>query len=109
MSKRVIIMVLVLASAIFLHYYNNHRIIQLAKEYTEMENKLDTLTQQNKQLISANNQLKSRKRIQHLAAVELGMFFPTSTDHMHLIGEDVTSTRFRLIDCIIPSVEALTH
>ncbi|MCD6182051.1 MAG: cell division protein FtsL [Candidatus Cloacimonetes bacterium] len=109
MSHRFYIIAGLILLAVFFHYYNNHHIIQLSRQHTAMMKELNTKTQENKILVSDNNSLKSRKRIQELATAKLGMFFPTSTDHVHYIAMDEESNKFCLIDYIIPSVEALTH
>jgi len=108
MSKKWLILLLLIIVFTFCHYYNKHRIIHLTREYTKINEKYFYLKSINSQLLTTNNSLSCRTRIHKLAIEELNMILPENSESVHLISFNPHKKDFCLIDYVVPSAEALT-
>lgn len=107
MTRKILILFLVTFAVIFCHYYNQHKILINGKEAARLQDEIKSYREMNQNLMAENYQLSSRERIQELAYVQLGMFYPDNYDHVYNIQMDKDKENFLLIDYIVPSVEAL--
>jgi len=108
MSYKVVIIVFVIFSTIFLHYFNKHNILSISKENNKLTELLKSRKDINLSIVMENIELSSRYRIEKIATEELNMFYPEDTSSRHLIVMNKDERSFSLIDYIIPSVEAFT-
>lgn len=109
MSRKLLIITVILIIAIFSHYYNKHKLIHYAREHTQLIEEYNALKAINTKLLTDNNRLSSRTRIQKLAVEELDMFFPKDNSHVHNILIDHRKKTFCLIDYFVPAAEAITR
>lgn len=108
MNFKILVILVLLVSSIFFHYYNKHKIIELSREKNLIQEKYNSEKDVNLNLVIANNNLNSRTRIQKLAAEKLGMYFPKDKKNIHTIEFNRKKNTFCLVDFIVPSAEALT-
>ena len=108
MNKKIIILVIVICSCIFTHYYNQHKILGDARLTNELTETYKSQKDINLNLVTVNSKLGSRERIQKLAFENLGMFYPQDATSVHNIVMNTKDETFCLVDFIVPSAEALT-
>jgi len=109
MTKRIILIIALFALIVFSHYANNHYILRYSRKTNELAELFKSNNDINIQLVTVNSQLSSRDRIQQIAHNKLGMFFPLSKENIHTIKVGKKNDSFRLIDYIVPSIEALEN
>ena len=109
MTKKTVIIAIVFAVTVFVHYWNNHYILNYSRKTNELTELCKSKNDINLQLITVNSKLSSRDRIQKIARKELGMFFPLNTENIHTIRVSKKNDSFRLLDYFVPSVEALEN
>lgn len=104
-----ILIIILLFVTIFVHYYNRYGILQNNRNNERLSKQLAKLERINKKLSAENSYLSSRDYIETLARNKLDMFYPEDDEHVHNIGYNEDDNSFKLIDYIVPSVEALTN
>lgn len=109
MSKRLLLIVMLLIIGTIFHFINNHLIFDMAHEIDNIESKIDSFREINLILLSRNSQLSSRERIQELAITQLDMFYPADNTNVYDINWDKEKGCFSLVDYIVPSVQALDN
>lgn len=109
MNWKITVIIILALVSIFCHYSNKHNIIVYERKIDETEEIYQAYKVDNLSLITLNNKLSSRERIQRLASENLNMYFPTNNENIHNIKFDNKKETFRLIDYIVPSAEALTR
>jgi len=107
-SHKVAIVVFVIFTTIFLHYFNKHHILKISKENSKLSELLKSRKDINLILVMENIELSSRYRIENLATEKLNMFYPEDTSSRHTIVMNKEERSFSLIDYIIPSAEAFS-
>ncbi|MFO7896206.1 MAG: hypothetical protein R6U84_04670 [Candidatus Cloacimonadales bacterium] len=106
MKLKIFLIIIISLIAIFMNFMNKHQIMQYSSK-TEMLLKVMQSKQEiNQDLLSANSKLLARDRIKKLASEELGMIFADSTPLT--IARDGKS-RYKLIDFLVPTAEALNR
>jgi cell division protein FtsL len=112
MQMKVTLFILCAILTIFLHFMNEHSIVQSTREYTRLEKLLNAERTINTELWIENNELTSRDRIAQIATSQMGMVCP-KTDGNAVVyikeSESKDKVLFSLIDFISPEAQALTQ
>ncbi|HPR17174.1 MAG TPA: hypothetical protein PLD62_02905 [Candidatus Cloacimonadota bacterium] len=108
MKFRVIVLILMIFGAVFVHYQNQHIILAYSRQIDDINESIKSAKDINLELITCNSTLGSRDRIQKLAYEQLGMRYPNDATNVHSITMNSKTETFCLVDFIVPSVEALT-
>ncbi len=109
MRKSAIVIVLMIFSSIFFHFYNKYIIFKTARENIELEDILNSKKDLNRNLRMENIDLNSLARIESIAMSELNMTYPEKDNERHTILYDESKQMFSLLDFFIPTVEALVN
>ncbi|MCK4696008.1 MAG: hypothetical protein KAT74_09605 [Candidatus Cloacimonetes bacterium] len=107
MSKKIFLLIILLFTVIFSHFYNKHKIMIYKRQITRLYESYKSYKEVNLFLINQNCKLNSRERIQKLAFEKLDMIYPEDNQNVYTIKMDRKKETFCLIDYIVPSVEAL--
>ncbi|MCF7793763.1 MAG: cell division protein FtsL [Candidatus Cloacimonetes bacterium] len=108
MKIRLLILVVLILTSVFVHYQNQHKIMSYSREINEINETLKSAKDINLDLVTYNSTLGSRERIQKLAYEQLGMCYPSDATEVHNIVMNSDDETFCLVDFIVPSAEALT-
>jgi len=112
MRPKLLLLISVITLAVFTHYWLKHHTISYLNVNSDLEEKLTSEKELNKDLTTEYNSLQAYSRIISKAKNELGMILPPN-DSENVLTVQKTGNRnqrvFRFIDYITPSAEAVSN
>ena len=104
MKIKLLIIFVCFIGAIYFNFSNKHQVIISSQRIETLLEELQSKQEINQDLLATNSKLLARNRIKKLASEELGMLFSSVAPQTIGIGEE---DNYRLIDFLVPTVEAL--